>query len=66
MTWREWTFVVWGALGAALVGCGVLAWRTKGRLPDAGALIGLLTAAPVRRAVVVLAWMWLGWHLFAR
>jgi len=57
---------VWGALGAALVGCAVLARRAKGRVPDVGALVRLLTAGPVRRAAVVLAWMWLGWHLFAR
>jgi len=40
--------------------------RSGGRIPGYGALARVTTAGPVRRTVVVLAWMWLGWHAFAR
>jgi len=66
LNWREVTVVVWGCLGAVLVGCAAVASFAKGRWPDAGALARRLTGGTVRRSLVILAWMWLGWHAFAR
>jgi hypothetical protein len=66
MTWREGSFIIWSVLAATLVGCQVIALASRGRLPTMGALFGVITAGPLRRAVVLLGWMWLGWHAFAR
>lgn len=66
MTWREGSFVVWGVLAAVLVGCQVAAAVSKGRLPGIDAVFRVATAGPVRRTALVLGWMWLGWHAFAR
>jgi hypothetical protein len=66
VTWRLATFLVWGALAALLVGCGILTRMSSGRYPDTDALFGVLTAGALRRGVLLLAWMWLGWHAFAR
>ncbi len=66
MTWRVATLAVWGLLLAILLGCQVAAATSKGRLPGADALFRVLTGGVVVRALVILAWMWLGWHAFAR
>jgi hypothetical protein len=66
MTWREASFTIWGVLAAMLVGCQVMALVSRGRLPTMGALFRVITTGPLRRSVVLLGWMWLGWHAFAR
>ncbi len=66
MTGRDATLVVWVALGVAVVACQIAAARSKDRLPGFGALLGRLTESRVGRGLVVLGWMWLGWHAFAR
>ncbi len=59
-------FVMWGVLGAVLVGYQVVALASRGSVPGVGAVVRRLIARPLGRAVFVLAWMWLGWHAFAR
>jgi hypothetical protein len=66
MSWRALTFVVWGCLGAVLVGCALMASSAKERWPDAGALWRALSGGTLRRTLVIVGWMWLGWHVFAR
>jgi hypothetical protein len=66
MSWRSLTFAVWGLLGGLLVGCQVLAVRARGRLPTAGMLVRVGVGGRVGRALLVVGWMWLGWHAFAR
>ena len=66
MTTRQVTLVVWGALGAAVVALQVVAVRSAGTLPGLGALIDRVTSRRAGQIVAVLAWMWLGWHAFAR
>jgi hypothetical protein len=65
MSWRFITFS-----GYAVVSCLVLAWQAVTvRRPNSvtlGSLFGWLMRSPTRRALVFLAWAWLGWHLFAR
>jgi len=60
------SYVVWGVIGAA----GLLLWRLSYRRPSAVAhpaeVVGKLATHPVGRIVLVLGFMWLGWHLFAR
>ena len=66
MTADQWTLAVWAVLGlvvAAGIGWSVL---SGGRVPGPGTLVAWITARPVGRIVLVVGWMWLGWHLFAR
>jgi hypothetical protein len=66
VTERLVTLVVWAVLAAALVGCGVVVRAAPGRWPTPGDLVRRLTARWAGLALVVLVWMWLGWHAFAR
>ncbi len=66
MSDRQWTFLVWGLLGLAVVACLAASALSRGRLSGPGALVERITAHRSARVVLVLAWMWLGWHLFAR
>jgi hypothetical protein len=63
---RHGTLVVWAVLGALVVGAEIVAALSRGRFPGLGALVKRVTVSPVGRGVFVLAWMWLGWHAFAR
>lgn len=57
---------LWLGVPAALVLCEVLA-RTLGRgWPSAAQLAVRLRRPPVLRVLLVLVWVWLGWHVFAR
>ena len=60
------SYVVWGLLGAAVVGLGVLS--RAGWLPAAtpGAALARVARGPLLRIVGLLVVAWLGWHLFAR
>lgn len=64
MRWRDATFAVWAALG--LVATGLLVAQLQERLPGLRAAFRRLTARPAARGALLLAWMWLGWHVFAR
>ena len=57
---------VWAAVGILAVTTALVAARSGGRVPGYGALARAATDGPVRRTVVLVAWMWLGWHAFAR
>jgi hypothetical protein len=43
-----------------------LAGRLRHRTPTLGQAMLILTRRPVPRALVLLGWLWLGWHLFVR
>ena len=64
MSTRDAVLAVWSGT-AVLVAAGAVACSSC-RLPGYGALARAATDGPVRRTVLVLAWMWLGWHTFAR
>jgi hypothetical protein len=66
VTDRAWTLLVWGVLGFSVVACVVTAAMVEGRVPALGATVRELTARRWLRALLVLVWMWLGWHAFAR
>jgi hypothetical protein len=66
MIGRHTTFVVWALLGGALGVCQMAAAMSRRRLPGLGTLVRRVTASVAGRSVFVLAWMWLGWHAFAR
>jgi hypothetical protein len=65
MTTRTLTFVGYGAILALIITMAVVAkhrpkWMT---LRDA---LSALTRKRTVRILVVVGWVWLGWHLFAR
>jgi hypothetical protein len=66
MTTREWTLVVWALLGVAFAALLVISHLSEGRFPTLSSTIRRLTARPVGRGLLLLGWMWLGWHAFAR
>ena len=65
MTSRTLTFVGYGAILVLIIALATFArhranWMT---LPDA---LSALTRKRFVRILVVIGWIWLGWHLFAR
>ena len=57
---------VWAALALVVVLTETLAHTRRHRVRGFGALAAPLLARAPSRAVLLLGWMWLGWHLFAR
>jgi Family of unknown function (DUF6186) len=57
---------VWAVLGLALLG--LWAWSSTDGAPLArpSAVLVRLASGPLLRVALVVAWMWAGWHLFAR
>jgi hypothetical protein len=59
-------YAVWAVLGLVAFALWVRA-RTGGPGPARpSALLERLASGPFLRVALVLAWMWAGWHLFAR
>ncbi len=60
------SYVVWGVIG----GLALLLWWASHVRPSAVAhpsdVVGKIATHPVGRVVLVVGFMWLGWHLFAR
>jgi hypothetical protein len=60
------SYAIWTLLGLATV----LLWarsRAAGPSPARPAVVlERLATGPILRLVLVLGWMWAGWHLFAR
>jgi len=57
---------VWAVAVAALVLCEPLSLLTRGRTASLGGLLEQLVASRPALVAGFVAWMWLGWHLFAR
>lgn len=57
---------VWAVLAAAVVICVALGVGSGRVLPTFGALVDRVTCRWPGRVLLVLGWMWLGWHFFAR
>jgi hypothetical protein len=66
MSARDWTMAVWGLVGFGVVICLLVTALSKERIPTLGATVGRITASRAGRVVLVIGWMWLGWHAFAR
>jgi hypothetical protein len=66
MSTRDWTFAVWALVGIGVVTCLVATALAGDPIPTLGATVRRITASRVGRVVIVLGWMWLGWHAFAR
>jgi hypothetical protein len=63
-----WAITVAGfiAIIAALILLEVIGRRPASRIPTAGEWLGYVMRPRTGRAVVLLGWLWLGWHYFAR
>ena len=66
MIGRGASLAVWAVLGATLVVGQIVAAASGGAWPGLGAFVRHLTARNGGRTLVVLGWMFLGWHAFAR
>jgi hypothetical protein len=66
VTTRQLSLLVWSALGVALVACEVAAVLTRGAIPRFGTVVRRVVANPVGRVLLLLVWMWQGWHQFVR
>lgn len=66
MTWHTLSLVIWAAMAVLLVGVGVAAVMSHGRLASAGDFGRVLMGRRLSGAAVIVLWMWLGWHFFAR
>ena len=61
-------YAVWAFLGAVTLATWGLSHATAGRrvVAPPSAVLARLATDPWLRVVLVLAWAWVGWHLFAR
>lgn len=66
MTTRQISLLVWSLVGITLVACEVAAILTRGAVPRFGTVVRRVVANPAARTVLLLGWMWQGWHQFVR
>lgn len=51
---------------AALVSLEILGRRKKANIPTVSEWLGYVMRPKAGRALILLGWLWLGWHYFAR
>jgi len=66
MSARSATLLGWMILAAAFVVLEVRARVRRERFASVGDALALLLRSGVARAILLLGWLWLGWHVFAR
>jgi hypothetical protein len=66
MTVSTLSYVVWGALLAVLFLLWWLSYRPDGAVARPGAVLSRLVTHPLWRVLLVVGYMFIGWHLFAR
>jgi hypothetical protein len=66
MTTRVVTIIGFACIIACLVTLEVLGRRKTNRIPSAGEWLGYVMRPRTGRALILLGWLWLGWHYFAR
>ena len=66
MTTRQVSLLVWSVVGVGLVACEFAAVWTRGAVPRFDTVMRRVLANPVARVVLLLGWMWQGWHQFVR
>jgi hypothetical protein len=60
------TIIGFSAVIAALVVLEMLGRRKTNSIPTLGEWLGYVMRPRAGRALVLLGWLWLGWHYFAR
>ena len=63
---RRTDLLVWALLALLLAACQIAALLDRPRFAGLLELTSRLSATRAARAGLLLGWMWLGWHLFAR
>jgi hypothetical protein len=66
VTWHNVSLGVWAFMALLLVGVGLAAALSNGRLVTIGEFGRVLMRSRLSGAIVLVIWMWLGWHFFAR
>lgn len=66
MSTRDLTIAGFVVIIAALVALDILGRRPASRIPTLGQWLGYLMRPRAGRALILLGWLWLGWHYFAR
>jgi hypothetical protein len=66
MTSRVVTAVGFGVIIAAMVLLEVIARRRTNKIPTTGEWLGYVMRPRAGRALILLGWLWLGWHYSAR
>jgi hypothetical protein len=57
---------IWGALAACAAGLEIAGRCGAAGTAPIGRVVAILRAHTAGRAVLVIFWMWFGWHVFAR
>ena len=60
------SYLVWGAVGAAALLLWLLSYLRPTAVAHPADVVGKVATHPVGRVILVIGFMWLGWHLFAR
>lgn len=66
MVTRVITIIGFACVIAALIMLEIIGRRRTSRVPTLGEWLGYLMRARAGRALILLGWLWLGWHYFAR
>jgi hypothetical protein len=66
MVTRVITIIGFSAVIAGIVILEILARRPGTRIPTLGEWLGYLMRPKIGRGLILLGWLWLGWHYFAR
>ncbi len=60
------SYAVWAVLGLVALGLWARSHAAGSTLARPGVVLERLATGPFLRVLLVLSWMWAGWHLFAR
>jgi Family of unknown function (DUF6186) len=66
MSTRGITIIGFVVIIGAMVILEILARRPSSRIPALGEWLGYVMRPRAGRALILLGWLWLGWHYFAR
>jgi Family of unknown function (DUF6186) len=66
MVTRVITIIGFSGVIAGIVILEIIARRPGTRIPTLGEWLGYLMRPKIGRALILLGWLWLGWHYFAR
>jgi len=60
------SYAVWAVLGATALALWARSRSSRATTAGPAAVVGRLATGSLARVVLVLTWMFAGWHLFAR
>lgn len=66
MSSRTITIIGFAAVIASFFVLEFLSRRRSSKIPSLGAWLGYIMRPTAGRALILLGWLWLGWHYFAR